>query len=254
MGMPAELGLMKPAAKAPAAAPAPKGVPAELGVAPPAAAKTAKPVPAELGGIPAELGGGAKVPAELGGAGNGGSGKSDWPIDNFPNGLYAPDGVPYPLVKAKELGELNPFTGLLDNPDGTTSFPDGTIVDAPNTWVMLSDNVVPVDEYKNEMTLAEQEQHDREIQNAKNESKYKQMRNARLNAFLSQKKLDREAEEAKDKFKHSFNQVTGLYTDPKSGKAVFEDGQEVGGVNTWVALSSDNMQGHKKHHHHHHRQ
>jgi hypothetical protein len=245
MGMPAELGLMKPAAKAPAA--------------PPAAAKTAKPVPAELGGIPAELGGGAKVPAELGGAGNGGagnggSGKSDWPIDNFPNGLYAPDGVPYPLVKAKELGELNPFTGLLDNPDGTTSFPDGTIVDAPNTWVMLSDNVVPVDEYKNEMTLAEQEQHDREIQNAKNESKYNQMRNARLNAFLSQKKLDREAEEAKDKFKHSFNQVTGLYTDPKSGKAVFEDGQEVGGVNTWVALSSDNMQVHKKHHHHHHRQ
>jgi hypothetical protein len=81
------------------------------------------------------------------------------------------------------------------------------------------------------------------------------MRDARLNAFLSQKKLDREAEEAKElekkKFSHSFNQVTGLYTDPKTGKAVFEDGQEVGGVNTWVALSSDNMQGHKKHHHHH---
>jgi hypothetical protein len=70
---------------------------------------------------------------------------------------------------------MNEFTGLLENPDGTTSFPDGTMVDAPNTWVMTDANVqIPEDEYKEEMTIAEVEQHEREIQNAKNQMKFNQ--------------------------------------------------------------------------------
>jgi hypothetical protein len=80
----------------------------------------------------------------------------NWPLDNFGPGVYAPDGVAYPLEKASPLGPMNPFTGLLENPDGTKSFPDGTMVDAPNTWIMTeSDISIPEDEYKEEQTMAE---------------------------------------------------------------------------------------------------
>lgn len=84
---------------------------------------------------------------------------------------------------------MNEFTGLLENPDGTTSFPDGTMVDAPNTWVMTSDNVVvPEDEYQNELTLEEKAQHDREILNAQNEYAFNQARQQRLEHYLMEKK------------------------------------------------------------------
>jgi hypothetical protein len=142
-----------------------------------------KPIPAELGFLPkapaADAGDkgdkGAADKGDKGAAdkGDGGAGVSkgslskDWPIDNFPSGIYAPEGVPYPLQKVSPLGKMNEFTGLLENPDGTTSFPDGTMVDAPNTWVMTDANVqIPEDEYKEELTIAEVEQHEREIQNA----------------------------------------------------------------------------------------
>jgi len=181
--MPGELGLVgpPPAAKeakpaaAPKAAAEPAAKPAEEAAAKPAEEPAAegKPVPGELGIAPE---GGAKkgVPAELGGAapgkakeeakkddgaskdaGDDDSKDSGWPLDKFPPGLYAPNGVPYPLKVAKELGPLNEFTGLLDNPDGTHSFPDGTIVDAPNTWVMTDDNVS--DAYADELTMEEAE-------------------------------------------------------------------------------------------------
>ena len=119
---PAELGLIKAAKKAAAAEAPAKKVPAELGLVPPKPAekeapakadneKDAKPIPAELGFIPkkapaADSGDkGEKADGGDKGDGNNGlgypwSGKSltpDWPIDNFPSGVYAPDGVPYPL-------------------------------------------------------------------------------------------------------------------------------------------------------------
>lgn len=160
-----------------------------MGFVPPPAAKEApakadnegdakpKPIPAELGLIPkapaADAGdkgaadkgdGGAGDKGDGGAKGDKGDGVSkgslskDWPIDNFPSGIYAPDGVPYPLQKVSPLGKMNEFTGLLENPDGTTSFPDGTMVDAPNTWVMTDANVqIPEDEYKEELTIAEVE-------------------------------------------------------------------------------------------------
>ena len=112
---------------------------------------------------------------------------SDWPIDNFPPGIYAPDGVTYPNRMAKVLGKLNEFSGLLDNPDGSKSFPDGTIIDAPNTWVMLGDDVSFANNYMDELTMAEKEQHDLEILNAKNEEVFQQKRDARLNAFIQRK-------------------------------------------------------------------
>ena len=80
-----------------------------MGLVPPPAEKEApvkadnegdakpKPIPAELGFLP-------KAPAaDAGNKDDGGAGVSkgslskDWPIDNFPSGIYAPDGVPYPL-------------------------------------------------------------------------------------------------------------------------------------------------------------
>jgi hypothetical protein len=167
IGMPAELGAPPAAAAAPAELGAP---PAELGAPP---AELGAP-PAELGAPPAELGAPpAAAPAPKPAVSKpAGFGDNNWPLDRFADGLYAPEGVPYPLRKATELGPMNKFTGLLDNPDGTKSFPDGTMVDAPNTWLMTEDNVVPVDEYKNELTMAEEEAHALEIQNAKNEAAY----------------------------------------------------------------------------------
>jgi hypothetical protein len=168
--------------------------------------------------------------------------ESDWPIDNFPPGLYAPDGIPYPNIRAKVLGPLNPFSGLLNNPDGTVSFPDGTIVDAPNTWVMLGDDVS--NDFTEELTMAEQEQHDLELLNAKNEEVFRLKRESRLNAFIQRKTTNREAEDAKDKFTKSFNPYTGLYTDQITGKQEFADGEEVEGSNEWVGIASSNL-----HHH-----
>jgi hypothetical protein len=187
-GPPAELGLgaPKPAAvekEAPAKAEneedakpkAPKAIPAELGFLP-------KKAPAADAGDKGDGGAGDKDAADKGDGGAGdkidggagdkaaktdigdgvskGSMSKDWPLDNFPSGVYAPNGFAYPLQKVSPLGKMNEFTGLLENPDGTTSFPDGTMVDAPNTWLMTEENVqIPIDEYKEENTMAENEQH-----------------------------------------------------------------------------------------------
>lgn len=165
-GPPAELGLMPKKKAAPAPAPAAKAPPAELGIAPPAPAKAEKPIPAELGIAPPKeaepaaeeakpaADAGAKAPAEWNGPGNtmgngiyskyidGGNADHGWPLDGFAPGLYAPNGLPYPNERAKDSGKVfNEFTGLLENPDGTSSFADGAVVDAPNTWVMTSDDV-----------------------------------------------------------------------------------------------------------------
>jgi hypothetical protein len=64
-----------------------------------------KPIPAELGFLPKAPAADAGDKGDKGAAdkGDGGAGVSkgslskDWPIDNFPSGIYAPDGVPYPL-------------------------------------------------------------------------------------------------------------------------------------------------------------
>lgn len=183
--MPGELGLVAPPE------PAGKEAPADAEKQGGAKPEGEKPIPAELGLIPKKAEGGKGDAGD--GDANKGNGdaekakeaapkKSTWPIDNFGPGVYAPDGVPYPLQKVSPLGKFNEFTGLLDNPDGTTSFPDGTMVDAPNTWLMTEDNVdIPIDEYKDELTMAEKEQHEREIQNAKNEEKYNEAKRERLN-------------------------------------------------------------------------
>jgi hypothetical protein len=236
---PAELGVIKTAkggAKAAAKGAATGG--AAKGAATGGAAKAAaagKPIPAELGFIP-KKGGAGKGGAGKGGAGKGKGGKSnvsadndrdaepkksDWPIDNFPPGLYAPNGLPYPNVRAAVIGPFNEFSGLHENPDGTRSFPDGAIVDAPNTWLMTDDNVVPVDDYSEELTMAEKEQHEREILNAKNQAAYNKKERARLHSFLQKKKAEREFQE---EYQNSFNQFTGLYTNPVSGHNEFADG------------------------------
>jgi hypothetical protein len=44
------------------------------------------------------------------------------------------------------------------------------MVDAPNTWVMLKDDVS--NDYMEELTMAEQEQHDQEMLNAQNQEVY----------------------------------------------------------------------------------
>jgi hypothetical protein len=167
LAMPAELGLIKPAA--------PAAAPAELGAPAPKPAESSAKTAADSG-VPAELGFGPGGPGGDG-SGNGNakhSMDSNWPLDRFPDGLYAPEGVPYPLKKATKLGPFNKWTGLHDNPDGTKSFPDGTIVDAPNTWLMTDDDVVPVDDYKEELSMAEEEAHALEIQNAKNEAAFEE--------------------------------------------------------------------------------
>ena len=162
------------------------GVPAELGstVAPPEAKKSGKAIDAEAEAAADAAAVGAKpkkkkpLLPELGSAERGTEVDDDedegpyvskqsqdmtWPPNRFEDGLYAPNGVPYPLKKASDLGELNPFTGLHDNPDGTASFTDGTIVEAPNTWVMLDDSVVVQDTENDFTTMAEREAHEKEL-------------------------------------------------------------------------------------------
>jgi hypothetical protein len=82
--------------------------------------------------------------------------------------------------------------------------------------------------------------------------KFNQAQKEKLNHYLLEKKAERENKEKGIFHGQNFNQFTGLYTNPTTGKQSFADGSDVEGVNTWVGLESNNMIAHKKHHHHHH--